>query len=799
MLARTKRFLSKAFGAKVFAPKVFREPSEAVDPFVAVPGQANIVDEGGTRGYRTNAPTWYGRQQYCERENGGAGGPRVISGALTANPGQGLGGWKNSWAGAGTARTVLTGKPSWFSGAASIETGTTTTGSYALTLASDPAMAIGPASGVLTYKGKFQVPALSDGTDTFVIAIGPGDNSNGKLVVDGVFLRYQYDVNGGRWQLVARDNSSETVDDTGVTVVAGDYIRVMIRVTGDSLAEAWVYVTQTGVGAWSDDGTWSSTPHASLSTGIPSGIAREFQCGPAICKTAGTNSRKLNVGRQSVSWVAESGQQPGMVRYIDENGDTGWTHPQFADDPIVHIAYHRGGWLPSASTDFGIVTSGTQPAVDAFAQDNGGLGTTRLRTQAVATQYAGLVTACNLVIDSDTDVQVFEAPVAVPTLSTVAQTHRLIAGHFNDYVSAPTRGITVELDSQASANFQCICRGPSGTTTVDSGIPAVAGTYVMVRIVETPTSIAFYVRAFGTAYGSPVATITTNIPTGVDLMAGVLFRKSNGTTNVDAYVMYILTYMRCTTNANANYGKVRIAEDDNSGTVGATFTYRDNVPDPRTQPFVILSTAHLGAWGSSDFGANAGGDASMSDLTHHNPFTITTGTTTTGHVALGTGGDVAGIVFSATSGLTIFDYVGQIEAVSDGTQTHFVRLGLPSHTYNAVTNGIYLTVDANTSANVQLVVVANSVATTTDTGIPWAAATWYRARIEVSNNTEVRLWMAADDAAWPSTPTATVTTNIPSGTTQAVKACITIKKSAGTTPRKLATSYGLVARDRYAA
>jgi len=772
--------------------------AEADPAFESKPGQANVVDEDGTRGYRTNAPIWYGRQQYFERENGGAGGPRLIGGVATS-PSQGLGAWKNSFAGTGAARTTLTGQPSWFSGAASIETGTTSSGSFALTLASDPAMAVGPGSGVLTYKGTYKVPVLSDATDTFIIAIGPNDNSNGTLVVDGVFIRYQYNVNGGRWQLVARDNSSEVTDDTGVTVSTDDFISVMVRVTGDTLAEGWVRVIKSGAGAYSDDGVWGAA-HASISTGIPSGLAREFQAGPAILKTAGTTSRALWVGKQSVSWVAATGEQPGMVRYIDENGDSGWTHPQSCDDPIVHMAYHRGGWLPSASTDFGMVTSGTQPAIDAFAADNGGIGTSRLRTQSSASQYSGLVTACNIVLDADTDVQVFESVFTVPTLSTGAQKHKFVAGHFDDYVSAHTRGITVEIDSNADPQFQCVVMGPSGTTTVDSGITAVAGTYVAVRVIATPSSIAFYIRANGAAaYGSPVATITTNIPLGVDLMAGAVFRKSVGTTNTDAYIMHLLTFTRCTTNANANYGKIRVGLDDNSGTDPTEFSYWYNVPSPRTQPYALLSSAHLGLIGSSDFGTGAGGDASYSDLTHPNPFTTETGTTTTGHVALGPGGDVSGIVLSATSGLLYFDYTGLIEAVSDGTNTYFVRLGLPSHTYNAVTNGIYLTVDANAAANVQLVTVANGVATTTDTGVAWSALTWYRARIEASNNTEVRLWLAADDAAWPSTPTAVVTTNIPSGTSQAVKMCVTIKKSAGTTSRHLATFYATVGRDRYAA
>jgi len=613
-----------------------------------------------------------------------------------------------------------------------------------------------------------------------------------------VFLRYQDNVNSGRWSFVARNNSAEVTADTGVTVATGDYISVMIRITGNSLAQAWVRVIKSGAGAWSDNGIWGS-PNATLSTGIPTGMTRAFQCGASILKTAGTTSRALWVGKQYVSWVAATGEQPGMVRYVDETGNSGWTHPQSCDDPIVHMAYHRGAWLPSASTDYGMVTSGTQPAIDGFAVDNGGIGTTRLRTQSIATQYSGLVTSKNLVLDSDTNVQVFEGVVAVPVLSTGAQKHELIAGHFDDYVAVPTRGMFVSLDSNTDAQFQCVVMGPSGTTTVDSGITAVAGTYYVVRIIERPASIEFYIRANGAAaYGSPVATITTNIPTGIDMMAGAVFRKSVGTTNVDAYVMYLLSFSRCTTNTNTNYGMIRVALDDNSGVVPTDFTYGYNVPSPRTQPYGNLTSAHVGLWGSSDFGTGAGGDASFADLTHPNPFTTETGTTTTGHVALGPGGDVSGIVLSATSGLLYYDYTGLIEAVSDGTNTYFARLGLVSHIFNAVANGVYLNVDANTSANVQLITVANSVATTTDTGIPWSATTWYRVRIEVTNNTEVRLWLVADDAAWPTTPTATVTTNIPSGTSQAVKSCVTIKKSAGTTSRHLATFYVTVGRDRYA-
>lgn len=751
--------------------------------FDGTAGQIQLINEAGVSRWSPNHPSLWGRE-YWEFENGASG-----------RLGQGQNAWKNAPAGAGAVRTPLTGEPGWFNNAGTIETGTTTTGSYALTSASAPAIMFDPASGTWLYDVTFSIPTLSDGTDTYVFSAGFNDNSNGELTVDGAYLRYKHSLNGGRFEFVTASNSVRTLVDTGIAAVAGNYYHLRVRVTNDTLAECWLKTTFSG-GAWTDDGVWG-TPTASSSTNIPTGSARVTAAGIAILKSAGTTSRKVKIGYQSLRRISAGTNPTGMAAGLDGVGATSTLIPQAIEPPIVFQAYGRGGWNPTLSAEFGS-SVGVSGVVDGTALDNASLGTTRLRTGVNTAGYAAYSTSKTLQIDAHVQPMVIETVFSIPVLSTGAQTAKFSAGLFDDITAAAGAGVWIEIDSNANAAAQCVAKNGGGTTTVSSGLTIVANTYYIARIVITSTSVEFYLKANGAAaFGAPVATITTNIPTATDLQVALINRKSAGTTNNDAYFTYVLAYQRSTTSGVVDENKIKIAPDDNV-TVSPTLpSFAANVPSPRTQPWAILTTGHTYIWGSSDFGAGAGGDASEFDNDHPNPFTIYTGTTTTGHVALGAGGGVNMIVLSATSGQRIFDVNFKIPILSDATDTFFVRLGFTSHLFNAVTNGVYFDIDANTNPVAQLITVANSVATTTSTGVTIVAGTWYRLRIEIDNNSAVRVWLVPEGTPWPVTPTATANTNIPSGTAQAVAPVATVKKSAGTNNRKLALYYVLAGCDRH--
>jgi hypothetical protein len=56
---------------------------------------------------------------------------------------------------------------------------------------------------------------LSDGTDTYTAYCGIFQN-----LINGAFFRYTHSVNGGRWEAVTIEASTETANDTGVTATA---------------------------------------------------------------------------------------------------------------------------------------------------------------------------------------------------------------------------------------------------------------------------------------------------------------------------------------------------------------------------------------------------------------------------------------------------------------------------------------------------------------------------------------------------------------------------------------------------
>jgi hypothetical protein len=169
-------------------------------------------------------------------------------------------------------------------------------------------------------------------------------------------------------------------------------------------------------------------------------------------------------------------------------------------------------------------------------------------------------------------------------------------------------------------------------------------------------------------------------------------------------------------------GERVIAPDDNNNISPAAPVFAYAMPTPRTHGFALQRTAHLGLWGSSDFGAGAGGDVTGFDPQHPCVFAIQTGTTTTGHVGLCAGGGVPFNVFSATSHQRIYECVFMVPVLSTGAQTFQVRLGNVSASFGALTNGAYMEVDSNTNANFQFFTKAGGVTTQVDSGVPLSRA-----------------------------------------------------------------------------
>ena len=780
---------------------------------VGTPGSIYLVgDDGVPRWSSSTASPWNG--QYNEYENGGAGS------------GDGGGGWLTSPAGTGAARTALTGEAGWFQNPCALDTGTTLTGRVTLSLGAGVGISIDATSGAWVYEATFSIPTLSDGTERFSVNLGFQDNVDPFLVQHGAYLRYRDDNNSGKLEFVTSANSVRSTADTGITVTAGSYYHARIEIIDNTVANAWVktiYDAGAGSPAFSDDGVWGAAQWT-LSTNLPSGSAQEFTGGIHILKVAGTTTRRLKLGYQRCWRTPNFAGNPavagdiGTCLRIDETGSPAWIPPHRIMHPIVFHAFGRGGFLPSAPADM-YSQFGVSGSASASAVDNEHMGLTNLNTGANAAGYAVFSTAYNLNLDSTVSPMVIESCFDLPTLSNGTQAYNAFVGLF-DGAGSHANGITLEIDSNANTKAQCRCTSGGVTTTADSGVTIVAATRYVVRLVITSTSVDFYLKADGAAaYGAPVATITTNIPGLANMAAGLGIRKSVGTTSRNIRFMYCQAYQRSSTWTPAaqsgalniqvaaagfgrssssvlgtyDQGEMIMIEDDNSDT-GTTPVVAHALPNPRTHTWALSQTAHMSLWGSSDLLAS--GDASGADSEH--PLCWTIGCTgSPGHVGVGNGGGIGIVVLSATSHTRFCDFAFKIPTLSDGTNTFNSRLGWASALFGTVVNGVFMEVDSNTSAQMQFVTRAASIETRTASGITIAANTWYRGRIVVTNNTRVDYYLALESAGLPSTPTATITTTIPSGTGQGMLHNYLIEQTAGASARKLPVQHYLAGMDRF--
>jgi hypothetical protein len=130
----------------------------------------------------------------------------------------------------------------------------------------------------------------------------------------------------------------------------------------------------------------------------------------------------------------------------------------------------------------------------------------------------------------------FETRIKIPVLSVAAQRFVCYNGMQDGVSSSPTDYIRFEYsDTINSGKFLCSCCVGGVTSTADSLITAVADTWYILKIVtnSNASSIGFYIDE------TLVSTITTNIPTTVDMNTVNRIIKSVGTTQSDLYVDYV--------------------------------------------------------------------------------------------------------------------------------------------------------------------------------------------------------------------------------------------------------------------
>lgn len=126
----------------------------------------------------------------------------------------------------------------------------------------------------------------------------------------------------------------------------------------------------------------------------------------------------------------------------------------------------------------------------------------------------------------------YETAFSIPTLSNGTDTFTAFVG-FNGAVSALTGDHAVVMVVNGATNFQCETANTGVVTTVDSGVPCVAGiVYRIVVVVTNISAVDFYICQVDQPLpASPTVTITgTTVPShGITAVATIV--KSAGTNN----------------------------------------------------------------------------------------------------------------------------------------------------------------------------------------------------------------------------------------------------------------------------
>lgn len=187
------------------------------------------------------------------------------------------------------ASIVWTAAESGRVGIATLGTGTTTTGKAALgQLASGNIGTIVLGAGEAWLENIVRVPTVSDATETFYVRAGFMDAASGADSTDGVYFRYTHSVNTGKWECITRSNSVETATDSGVTVVAGTWYKLLAIVNAAGTSVSFYIATGTAA---------HGAAVQTHTTNIPTTTARATGYGVTILKSAGTTSRTFDVDK----------------------------------------------------------------------------------------------------------------------------------------------------------------------------------------------------------------------------------------------------------------------------------------------------------------------------------------------------------------------------------------------------------------------------------------------------------------------------------------------------------------------
>lgn len=120
-----------------------------------------------------------------------------------------------------------------------------------------------------------------------------------------------------------------------------------------------------------------------------------------------------------------------------------------------------------------------------------------------------------------------DAGAVIKTLADATNDYVVRIGLFDDVAAAPQNGVYVRY-RRASATWELVSIAGGVPTVVSTGITPTADDHEKFTIAINSGATSISGTANGSAIGSP---ITTNIPTGVRLMEGILVERLAGSTN----------------------------------------------------------------------------------------------------------------------------------------------------------------------------------------------------------------------------------------------------------------------------
>lgn len=194
--------------------------------------------------------------------------------------------WVSSGTGSAISGFTTSAVPLGWTSGHILATGTTTTGlacHYKQAGGTYAAIALSSAKRH-NIGGRFIIPILSDGTETFEYYGGWMDDITGSAnIVDGIYFSYTHSVSSGQLVFNCENNNTKSTDvgASPITLVAGTEYNWDITVIG---GVASIYI----------NGTLLTT----ISTNIPDDDTNRItSAGDVIIKSAGTTSRSVYVGR----------------------------------------------------------------------------------------------------------------------------------------------------------------------------------------------------------------------------------------------------------------------------------------------------------------------------------------------------------------------------------------------------------------------------------------------------------------------------------------------------------------------